>query len=74
MYNSLTLTAINTKLVELLNIIDLDEEGKRNSHALFTWPVSLLYLVLTVITLNIGTPRTATVVVLNIKQFNFTMK
>ena len=28
----------------------------------------------TVITLNIGTPRPATVVVLNIKQFNFTMK
>ena len=25
-------------------------------------------------TLNIGTPRPATVVVLNIKQFNFTMK
>ena len=30
--------------------------------------------VLTVKTLNIGTPRPATVVVLNIKQFNFTMK
>ena len=29
---------------------------------------------LTVKTLNIGTPRPATVVVLNIKQFNFTMK
>ena len=28
----------------------------------------------TVKTLNIGTPRPATVVVLNIKQFNFTMK
>ena len=28
----------------------------------------------TVKTLNIGTPRLATVVVLNIKQFNFTMK
>ena len=28
----------------------------------------------TVITLNIGTPRPATVVVLNIKQFNFTLK
>ena len=28
----------------------------------------------TVRTLNIGTPRPATVVVLNIKQFNFTMK
>ena len=28
----------------------------------------------TVITLNIGTPRPATVVVLNIKQFNFTFK
>ena len=27
----------------------------------------------TVKTLNIGTPRPATVVVLNIKQFNFTM-
>ena len=28
----------------------------------------------TVKTLNIGTPRPATVVVLNMKQFNFTMK
>ena len=28
----------------------------------------------TVKTLNIGTPRLTTVVVLNIKQFNFTMK
>ena len=28
----------------------------------------------TVKTLNIGTPRPATVVILNIKQFNFTMK
>ena len=28
---------------------------------------------ITVKTLNIGTPRAATVVVLNIKQFNFTM-
>ena len=28
----------------------------------------------TVITPNIGTPRPATVVVLNIKQFNFTLK
>ena len=28
----------------------------------------------TIKTLNIGTPRPATVVVLNIKQFNFTMK
>ena len=28
----------------------------------------------TVKTLNIGTPRPATVLVLNIKQFNFTMK
>ena len=28
----------------------------------------------TVITLNIGTPRPATVVVLNIKQFNFTLR
>ena len=28
----------------------------------------------TVKTLNIGTPRRATVVVLNMKQFNFTMK
>ena len=28
----------------------------------------------TVITLNIGTPRPATVVVLNMKQFNFTLK
>ena len=28
----------------------------------------------TVITLNIGTPRPATVVVLYIKQFNFTLK
>ena len=30
-------------------------------------------MALTVKTLNIGTPRPATVVVLNIKQFNFTM-
>ena len=29
---------------------------------------------ITVKTLNIGTPRPATVVVLNMKQFNFTMK
>ena len=29
---------------------------------------------ITVKTLNIGTPRPATVVVLNIKPFNFTMK
>ena len=28
----------------------------------------------TVKTLNIGTPRPATIVVLNLKQFNFTMK
>ena len=31
-------------------------------------------LIITVKTLNIGTPRPATVVVLNLKQFNFTMK
>ena len=30
-------------------------------------------ILITVKTLNIGTPRPATVVVLNIKQFNFTM-
>ena len=29
---------------------------------------------ITVKTLNIGTPRPATAVVLNLKQFNFTMK
>ena len=29
---------------------------------------------ITIKTLNIGTPRPATVVVLNLKQFNFTMK
>ena len=34
----------------------------------------LILLSDTVKTLNIGTPRPATVVVLNIKQFNFTMK
>ena len=33
-----------------------------------------LHFLPTVITLNIGTPRPATVVVLNIKQFNFTLK
>ena len=32
------------------------------------------HTIYTVITLNIGTPRPATVVVLNIKQFNFTLK
>ena len=32
------------------------------------------FTVLTVKTLNIGTPTLTTVVVLNIKQFNFTMK
>ena len=32
------------------------------------------FLKSTVKTLNIGTPRPATVVVLNMKQFNFTMK
>ena len=31
-------------------------------------------LTVTVITLNIGTPRPATVVVPNIKQFNFTLE
>ena len=31
----------------------------------------LQFIYVTVITLNIGTPRPATVVVLNIKQFNF---
>ena len=31
-------------------------------------------LSVTVKTLNIGTPRPATVVILKIKQFNFTMK
>ena len=31
-------------------------------------------IVVTVKTLNIGTPRPATVVVFNLKQFNFTMK
>ena len=35
---------------------------------------SLLIIATTVLTLNIGTPRPATVVVLNIKQFNFTLK
>ena len=35
---------------------------------------SKMPLSLTVITLNIGTPRPATVVVLNIKQFNVTLK
>ena len=32
------------------------------------------YVLFTVKTLNIGTPRPATVVVLNIKPLNFTMK
>ena len=36
--------------------------------------LQMLYCGTTVKTLNIGTPRPATVVVLNIKQFNFTMK
>ena len=36
--------------------------------------LDFLPVVFTVITLNIGTPRPATVVVLNIKQFNFTLK
>ena len=36
--------------------------------------IPLLTCIHTVKTLNIGTPRPATVVVLNIKQFNFTMK
>ena len=35
-------------------------------HDAFKW--------ITLITLNIGTPRPATVVVLNIKQFNFTLE
>ena len=36
--------------------------------------ISLIFTINTVKTLNIGTPRLTTVVVLNIKQFNFTMK
>ena len=36
--------------------------------------VSLIKILSTVKTLNIGTPRLTTVVVLNIKQFNFTMQ
>ena len=36
--------------------------------------IPLLYGYHTVKTLNIGTPRPATVVVINIKQFNFTRK
>ena len=44
----------------------------------FFFPYSPFYDVVvnhdTVKTLNIGTPRPATVVVLNMKQFNFTMK
>ena len=35
---------------------------------------TLHFMCTTVKTLNIGTPRPATVVVLNIKQFNFTRK
>ena len=34
----------------------------------------LAVFIITVLTLNIGTPRPATVVVLNLKQFNFTLK
>ena len=38
-------------------------------------PIHLtLYQPVTVKTLNIGTPRLTTIVVLNIKQFNFTMQ
>ena len=39
------------------------------------WQIGTIWQIhVTVKTLNIGTPRPATVVVLNIKPFNFTMK
>ena len=46
------------------------------SHAkmLLHWSIMHCQVNFTVKTLNIGTPRPATVVVLNLKQFNFTMK
>ena len=44
------------------------------SGALIIPELFLLQALNTVKTLNIGTPRPATVVVLNIKQFNLTMK
>ena len=40
----------------------------------YLFKVGMAKILITVKTLNIGTPRPATVVVLNIKQFNFTMK
>ena len=50
--------------------------GKGKTH--LNQSISVYFCVMlngyTVKTLNIGTPRPATVVVLNIKQFNFTMK
>ena len=43
-------------------------------HILKTYAILPSNVCDTVITLNIGTPRPATVVVFNIKQFNFTLK
>ena len=48
-------------------------DGKREGDGGRKW-VLKVEVDVTVKTLNIGTPRPATVVVLNIKQFNFTRK
>ena len=60
---------------------DYFSSKKNNVCDFFTFVIYLFFLyyasselTATVKTLNIGTPRPATVVVLNIKQFNFTMK
>ena len=50
--------------------------GTLSRKASLSFPYAPIFRVIigTVKTLNIGTPKPATVVVLNIKQFNFTMK
>ena len=55
-----------------VRVIDLEEKFYVKIGDFLSW---LKFLKMhTVKTLNIGTPRPATVVVLYIKQFNFTMK
>ena len=59
------------KLCKVFHVITDLSLYMRGSFYSFSWVFRKLH---TIKTLNIGTPRPATVVVLNLKQFNFTMK
>ena len=69
---SVTVLAAAKRIIVLY--FHLTQSDKVHSGAAVLWFRKFTITRDTVITLNIGTPRPATLVVLTIKQFNFTLK